>query len=309
MMTNSGINPSLVVGRYLESALQDKAAKVPKALQGLAAEALKYDTYAEFEKAFSLEIKHGTYWHWTEDPNFTIDLSKGPRDMSSLSTGKVSEGKLMVTSHLRAWSDYGPGEKGRPYAALIDMSDVPKGAYYQVKRGFGNEFFVSDPSRAKVIAVYPRQRAFQVDTARHQALPNSKEELEEFYNKVRGVDSQTPKTASEEKTVYHGTSIPLNRFSLKNTAQGILWFSEDRGKIEKGESGAQSAEYIVTAKIKVNKTAGWPEYEKLLLAQIKSMGYDSIHLDDDWVIFDPKNARVVKVEEKQPGGGYKDISR
>ena len=99
------------------------------------------------------QIKHGTYWHWTDDPNFTIDLNKGPRDMSSMSSNKMSVGKLMITSDFKYWSDYGPEEKGRRYAALIDMSDVPRKEYYQVNRGFGNEFFVSDPSKAIVIKV------------------------------------------------------------------------------------------------------------------------------------------------------------
>jgi hypothetical protein len=160
--------------------------RIPKSLQGLAAEALKYDTFKEFEHAFLGEIKHGTYWHWTDDPNFKIDPSKGPRDMSSLSTGSMDAGKLMITSDLEYWSDYGPGGKGRPYVALIDMSEVPKGAYRQVNRGFGNEFFVSDPSKAKVEAVYPRQRALQVNRERSKALPQSSEELEGFYDRVKG---------------------------------------------------------------------------------------------------------------------------
>lgn len=157
---------------------------IPAALRGLAAEARKCGSFEEFERDFLGEIKHGTYWHWTEDPNFEIDPSKGPRDMSSLSTGRTDTGKLMVTSHLDAWSDYGPGGEGRPYAALIDMSDVPRGAYRQVRRGFGNEFYVSDPSKARVEAVYPRGRAFQVDKERAAALPQSSRELEEFYDKV-----------------------------------------------------------------------------------------------------------------------------
>jgi len=162
------------------------AIRIPKALQGLAAEAQKCDSFEEFEKDFLHDIKHGTYWHWTDDPDFKIDPSKGPRDMSSLSTGREDTGKLMVTSHLDAWSDYGPGGKGRPYAALIDMSDVPRNMYRQVNRGFGNEFFVWDPSKAKVTAVYPRRRAFQVDRERKAVLPQNAEELREFYDRVKG---------------------------------------------------------------------------------------------------------------------------
>jgi hypothetical protein len=175
-----------VVCAYLKSVIGMATDRIPKALQGLAAEARKCDSFEEFEKDFLSEIKHGTYWHWTDDPDFKIDPSKGPKDMSSLSSVRVSPGKLMVTSHLEAWSDYGPGGKGRPYAALIDMSDVPRNAYRQVKRGFGNEFFVDEPSKAKVTAVYPRSRAFQVDRARAAMIPQSSQELEKFYERVRG---------------------------------------------------------------------------------------------------------------------------
>ena len=161
--------------------------RIPKGLQGLAAEALKYPTFDEFEKAFLRDIKHGTYWHFTDDPNFRIDKEKGPRDMSSLSTGKMDAGKLMITSDYDAWSSYGPGEKGRPYVALIDMSEVPPEAYKQVNRGFGNEFFVSDPSKAKVIGVYTRQQASRIDRARRSILPNSEKELRDLYNKVHNI--------------------------------------------------------------------------------------------------------------------------
>lgn len=186
---------------YYPGAYSKKAVttpRIPKALQGLAAEVRKAGSFEEFEKDYLREIKHGTYWHWTEDPDFKIDPSKGPQDMSSLSTGRVDPGKLMVTSHLEYWSDYGSGGKGRPYAALIDMSDVPREAYKQVNRGFGNEFIVSDPSRARVEAVYPRRRAFQVDRERARALPQSNEELEEFYDRVIGqVPARSPREPVE----------------------------------------------------------------------------------------------------------------
>ena len=74
--------------------------RISPTLSGLAAEALKCSSFEEFERAFLGDIKHGTYWHWTDDPNFVIDPSKGPRDMSSLAAGKMDSGKLMVTSDL-----------------------------------------------------------------------------------------------------------------------------------------------------------------------------------------------------------------
>jgi hypothetical protein len=159
---------------------------IPRLLNGLAAEARKASSFEEFEKDYLLQIKHGLYWHWTEDPNFNIDPEKGPRDLSSLAGGGMTPGKLMVTSHLAYWGDYGPGGKGRPFAALIDLSNVPRNQYQQVSRGFGNEFFVNDPSSARVIKVYPRKEAFRVDSQHTKLVPQSREALLDFYQLVTG---------------------------------------------------------------------------------------------------------------------------
>ena len=182
----------------------NESMNIPASLEGLASEARKCKSFDEFEKAFLGQIKHGTYWHWTDDPNFTIDPLKGPRDMSSMASGKtIDAGKLMITSDIDYWSDYGTGGKGRKYAALIDMSNVDSKDYYQVNRGFGNEFFVNDPSNAVVQKVYSRQRAFAIDRERRKVLPQSSEALEKFYNDVHG------------KTIVESIFIPLSNEQVK----------------------------------------------------------------------------------------------
>ena len=158
--------------------------QLPLILKGLAAEARKAGSWEEFEKDFLRQIKHGLYWHWTDDPDFKIDSTKGPRDMSSMAFGTMDVGKLMITSDLDNWASYGSGGKGRKYVAIVDMTEVPRNAYQQVSRGFGNEFFVSDPSRAKVIAVLPRSKALAKNREQHKYLPQSEEALREFYNSV-----------------------------------------------------------------------------------------------------------------------------
>ena len=157
-------------------------------LPGLAAEAIKAGSFDEFKRDFTIQLKHGIYWHLTDNPNFDIDLSLGPRDMSSLGGGGVSPGNLMLTSHLEYWVDTYNEEDDitRPYAALIDMSDVPRKAYYQVNRGFGNEFFVSDPGSARVLSVMPIDAALSFDLSYDSQLPQSEEELREFYEDVVG---------------------------------------------------------------------------------------------------------------------------
>lgn len=158
--------------------------RIPRFLAGLAAEARKAGSMKNFEQDYCAQIKHGIYWHLTTDPNFRIDLNKGPRDMSSMASGAMTPGALMVTSHLENWEAYYEGS--REYAALIDMSAVPRNGYYQVSRGFGNEFYVPDASQAKVRAVMPLKQAKRLGARWHAYLPNSFDELRRFYELATG---------------------------------------------------------------------------------------------------------------------------
>lgn len=167
---------------YRETNQEDPASM----MDGLRAEARKYSTFEAFEKAFLVEIKHGVYWHITSDKDFRIDPTKGPRDMSSMGNGQSKPGKLMITSHLENWLEEYP-EKSRPYVALIDMSEVPKEKYWQVNRGFGNEFFVDDPSKAKVIAVMTREAALAYDEKAHAAKPQSSRALRKLWEEEHGI--------------------------------------------------------------------------------------------------------------------------
>ena len=157
-------------------------------LKPLADEAKKHDNYEDFEKAFTVQIKRGEYWHVTDNPNFVIDPKKGPRDMSSMASGKMNSGELMVTSHLEYWSDY--YGKERPYAVLIDLSKLPLKAYNQVSRGFGNEFYISKSwmSKVKVVKVLPMKKALALSDKITSSGPQSREELREFWNKVKGIN-------------------------------------------------------------------------------------------------------------------------
>ena len=195
----------------MSPAIQPKVTqRIPTRLRPLAEEAVKYDTFDEFETAFLRDIKHGRYYHVTDNPNFTIDPLRGPRDMSSMAgQAAPQKGKLMITSDLGTWAEEYKGT--RQYVAIIDMSQVPKNKYWQVNRGFGNELWVDDPSMAKVIKVVPMKQA-KVDARLHQ---NALEEritgstaLENFYNEVKGIESaqmvstqvlnQEPKNISSE---------------------------------------------------------------------------------------------------------------
>jgi len=87
--------------------------------------------------------------------------------------------------------------------------------------------------------------------------------------------------------VYHGTHKNFTEFDLDYAAQGIFWFSSDKSKIAGGRSGAVSSKIIVEAYLSIQNPAGWDEYEKYSLGQIRDMGFDGIQLDDDYVVFEP----------------------
>ena len=179
-------------------------------LDGLKAEARKAPTFEDFKYDFSIDIKHGMYFHVTKDPSFRIDSEKGPVDASSLaSSDRMEKGKLMVTSHLDYWlAEY---EGYRTYVAIIDMSDVPRNAYHQVSRGFGNEFMVTDPSQAKVQQVLPIAKAQRLDERHHAALDfASDDDLLEFYNLFHDPEAPQWKSPKEQgKLPFRGKGMTV----------------------------------------------------------------------------------------------------
>jgi hypothetical protein len=187
----------------IEAAAKTAKSPVPKMLAGLAAEAKKAPTFDEFEKDFIIDLKHGRYYHLTDNPNFVIDPQKGPRDMSSMAGGTMEPGKLMITSHLDNWAAY--YGKSRPYVAIIDMSAVPRDAYHQVKRGFGNEFWVENPAAAKVVNVMPMAAAKASDRRFTKVLEQtveSENDLMAFYEAATGKKVKDEPKIAATKTAF-----------------------------------------------------------------------------------------------------------
>ena len=172
----------LGVGAKILSAAPSFVSAAPSVdvLHGLRVDALKAPSFEDFKKDYTQQIKHGKYYHITEDPNFRIDPEKGASDTMSYSTGQPQKGSLMVTSDLPYWAaGYGDSRK---YVAEIDMSDVPRNQYEQVNRGQGNEFFIEDASKAKVKKVVPLDEAIEEADAYSKQIPQSEEELKRFYD-------------------------------------------------------------------------------------------------------------------------------
>jgi hypothetical protein len=80
--------------------------------------------------------------------------------------------------------------------------------------------------------------------------------------------------------VYHGTSKKFSKFNFKNAPQKIIWFTSNKSAIESGEVGAKGKGHIMELYANIKNPAGWEEYEKYGLGQLKGLGYDGAILPD-----------------------------
>jgi len=97
-----------------------------------------------------------------------------------------------------------------------------------------------------------------------------------------------------EIIAYHGGDSPIRRFARSRSAQGVFWFSEDKDRILAGESGASSVKYLMEARLTVDKVAGRDEYDRYGLGELRGLGYDSVRLEDSWIVFDTKRIKVIR---------------
>ena len=112
---------------------------------------------------------------------------------------------------------------------------------------------------------------------------------------------------SKSFVAYHGTNAIFTRFDSKKTAQGIIWFSTDRDRIIRGEAGAQGLGRILKVRVTIKKPAGWDEYQKLSLGELRR-DYDGVVLkeeDEDyfdgvcfsWITNEDSRRESVRIQE------------
>ncbi len=99
---------------------------------------------------------------------------------------------------------------------------------------------------------------------------------------------------------YHGTNKRFDKFSLKHTTQGIIWFTSDLNSIIRGTAGAQGNGIIIHAHLNITNPAGWKEYGELMLDQFARDGFDGAILPDksgcDAFVFQPSQIKIIKTE-------------
>lgn len=98
--------------------------------------------------------------------------------------------------------------------------------------------------------------------------------------------------------VHHGTGSKFKKFNIKKSIMSIIWFTSNKGSIEAGEVGAAGKGHIMDLYISMQNPAGWDEYEKYGLGQLKGMGYDGAILPDpdgkfDGFVFNPNQIKSI----------------
>ena len=106
------------------------------------------------------------------------------------------------------------------------------------------------------------------------------------------------KIAANNK-VYHISNNYFKAFDPTQTAQGLIWFSNNKEDLIKNLHGASISSkkpiYLYECTLNSNKTAGWNEYDKLGLWELEQEGYDTIDLDDDIAVLQANIIQINKI--------------
>tara|TARA_R100000951_G_C2652814_1_gene184984 strand:- start:58 stop:7674 length:7617 start_codon:yes stop_codon:yes gene_type:complete len=127
------------------------------------------------------------------------------------------------------------------------------------------------------------------------------------------VEAAAKKSGYKTKA-YHVTDEEFDEFDPNKSAMGgVFWFTTDKQKISRGKTGAglrpDKKKKTLSVFLKTEKSAGWNEYDKLGLGQIESRGFDSIKLDDDFVIFDSSQIKLSDAVTRDADGKVIPLSK
>ncbi len=97
---------------------------------------------------------------------------------------------------------------------------------------------------------------------------------------------------------YHSTNDAFDAFDTNKTMDGAFWFTSNKSAALAAEVGASGCKYIMPVYLRIQKIAGWDEYDRLTFDELIAQGFDGVKLDDDFIVFDANN---IKSAEKNSG--------
>ncbi len=93
-------------------------------------------------------------------------------------------------------------------------------------------------------------------------------------------ESKVVDEAGNPLIVYHGTDKKFSTFKKNKSTMGIFWFTSDKDAVNAGEVGAQGRGNVMDLFAQIKNPAGWTEYDKYGLGELKNLGYDGAILPD-----------------------------
>ena len=101
---------------------------------------------------------------------------------------------------------------------------------------------------------------------------------------------------TKKKTIYHATDEKFDKFDLDKTADGSIWFSDNKEMIEAGYDGVGKRKHTVERIIDEDKLklANWDDTDKYMTTELINMGFDGVKYseagksDVTYQIFNPE---------------------
>ena len=153
------------------------------------------------------------------------------------------------------------------------------------------------PDREAVAAELNKIRTEESQDITLDKFLNGEMDVDEFVQTAFGED-----TDAETKTIYHGTDQAFDDFDVSKSADGSIWFTDNKSKIEQGEVVASGQGRIIERLIdeKKLKLGGWAESDKYSTDELIAQGYDGLKLEDadetTYQIFNPSKLGLPQQE-------------
>jgi hypothetical protein len=224
---------------------------------------------------------------------------------------RMYDGRLWINSKIISFWFYPPMDK---FKKIIDEFD----RYFNIR--IDNSWFIEigvdlyNMKSEKIIIpitkyngskdVFDREDHLKSPTLKNNKITGNfgskkNSDLEVKRRFQMGEALETNSNAINNLKVYHGTNVEFNKISLKYSYQGILWFTDNIEKIKGNEHGGRGNKIILTGNLTLLNPAGWDEYEKYGIGQLKDLGYDGVVLSDgdgysDYIVFNTKSIKSLK---------------
>lgn len=198
---------------------------------------------------------------------------------------KINPGDWVTTSRAYA-KEHGEDHLGGKYKIIsktvmakevfTDANSIFEFGYYPASEAAGGEDQPLFQRNGRTVEVDGTRRPITDSTGK--LLAQTTEQQRNFWRWFG--NSKVVDEHGKPLVIYHGTGKKFTKFSKAKSTQGIFWVTSDRAAIESGKVGAQARGQILDLYASIKNPAGWDEYHKYGLGELKREGYDGAVLPD-----------------------------